>query len=164
MGYCGFDLTLGTPVVLPGALQDVAELSFNEYQLNVVASDRVAHNRSLPDFRDPKCLDIRYPMLLPSVSVVMVMHNEAWSVLMRAIWSVLNRSPDELLEELILVDDFSDKSHLKENLDDYLSAKMPSKVKLVRTEQREGLIRAKVIGAKEALVNCFLVSIDSKSS
>lgn len=153
--FCGFYLTLGTPVVLPLALQDVAELSFNEYQLNVVASDRVAHNRSLPDLRHPKCLDIKYPMLLPSVSVVMVVHNEAWSVLLRAIWSVLNRSPDELLEELILVDDFSDKSHLKDNLDDYIYAKLPRKVKLVRTEQRIGLIRAKVIGAKEAQVKWF---------
>lgn len=71
---------------------------------------------------------------------------------MRAIWSVLNRTPDELLEEIILVDDFSDKLHLKQHLDDYLTTKLPSKVKLIRTEKREGLIRARVIGAENAKV------------
>lgn len=83
--------------------------------------------------------------------VIMVVHNEAWSVLMRAVWSVLNRSPDNLLEELILVDDLSDKPHLKESLDKYID-NGPSKLKLVRTEKREGLIRARVIGAEHAKV------------
>lgn len=86
-----------------------------------------------------------------------VIHNEAWSVLMRAVWSVVNRTPVELLEELILVDDFSSKLHLKQELDDYISTKLPSKVKLIRTKRREGLIRARVIGAENAQVskNCF---------
>lgn len=74
-------------------------------------------------------------------------------MLMRAIWSVLNRTPDELLEELILVDDFSSKLHLKRALEDYMATKLPSKVKLIRTEQREGLIRARVIGAEHAKVS-----------
>lgn len=46
---------LGTPVILSPVLQDLADLSFGEYQINIVASDKVANNRSLPDFRDPKC-------------------------------------------------------------------------------------------------------------
>lgn len=71
---------------------------------------------------------------------------------MRAIWSVLNRTPDELLEEILLVDDFSDKIHLKQHFDDYLATKLPDKVKLIRTEKREGLIRARVIGAENAKV------------
>lgn len=143
---------LGTPVMLSPLLQDLADLSFSEYKINIVASNKVPHNRSLPDFRDPKCFQIKYPMLLPSVSVIMVIHNEAWSVLMRAIWSVLNRSPDELLEELLLVDDYSDKPHLKQHLDDYIAKSLPSKVRLIRTEQREGLIRARIIGAENAKV------------
>lgn len=76
---------------------------------------------------------------------------------MRAIWSVLNRTPDELLEEILIVDDFSSKSHLKQEFDDYIFTKLPSKVKLIRTKRREGLIRARVIGAENAKVskNCF---------
>lgn len=76
---------------------------------------------------------------------------------MRAVWSVLNRTPEELLEELIIVDDLSNKLHLKEELENYISTKLPSKVKLIRTKRREGLIRARVIGAENARVriNCF---------
>lgn len=64
-------------------LADIVELSFNEYQINILASEKVALNRSLPDFRDPKCLDIKYPKLLPSASVVIAVHNEARSILLR---------------------------------------------------------------------------------
>lgn len=134
-------------------LEDVSEI-FAEYQINIVASSKIATNRSLPDLRDTSCLDIRYPKRLPSVSVIISFHNEAWSILQRAILSVLNRSPDELLEELILVDDFSEKAHLKKTLDKYMAA-ISSKVKLVRTERREGLIRARVIGAEQAKVGIF---------
>lgn len=77
---------------------------------------------------------------------------------MRAIWSVLNRTPDELLEEILLVDDFSDKLHLQQNLDDYLATKMSNKVKLIRTKKREGLIRARVIGAEHAKVSQKIVN------
>lgn len=149
MNFSYVSFASGTPVILSPVLQDLAQMSFGEYQLNLVASDRVASNRSLPDLRDPKCLDIKYPKLLPTATVIMVVHNEAWSVLLRAIWSVLNRSPDNLLEELIIVDDFSDKPHLKEPFDEYM-VNAPSKLKLVRLEKREGLIRARVIGAENA--------------
>lgn len=74
-------------------------------------------------------------------------------MLMRAIWSVLNRTPDELLEELILVDDLSTKAHLMKTFDEYISKTLPTKVKLIRTKQREGLIRARVIGAEAAKVS-----------
>lgn len=82
----------------------------------------------------------------------MVFHNEPWSILIRAIFSVINRSPPELLEEIILIDDYSDKLHLRIPLDEYWP-KMPAKVKLYRSEKREGLIRARVIGAKRAKVS-----------
>lgn len=140
-------------MVLSKVLDDAAELSFGEYQINVVASDKVPLNRSLPDYRDPNCLDIKYPKLLPSTSVVMAVHNEAWSILLRAIWSVINRTPDELLEELILIDDFSDKAHMKKPLEEYLAEQFSSKVKLMRTEQREGVARARLMGAEKAQVN-----------
>lgn len=147
---------VGSPVVLSPVLQDLADISFSEYELNIVSSDRVPYNRSLPDFRHPKCLSISYPTLLPSTSVIMVVHNEAWSILMRAIWSVLIRTPDELLEELIIVDDLSDKSHLKEHLEEYMATHLPAKVKLIRTTKREGLIRARLIGSEAAKVRiCF---------
>ncbi|XP_031617135.1 polypeptide N-acetylgalactosaminyltransferase 1-like [Contarinia nasturtii] len=138
----------GEPVVVPSILEEFSD-AYSEYQINILASNRVAVNRSLPDYRDPKCLDITYPKLLPSVSIVMAFHNEALSILKRAILSALSRSPDELLEELLLVDDFSDKTDLKEPLEAYLNG-LSSKVKLIRTVRREGVIRARMIGAEKA--------------
>lgn len=59
---------LGMSVVLSPVLRDLEQMSFGEYQLNIVASDRVSVNRSLPDLRDSKCLNIKYPSLLPTAT------------------------------------------------------------------------------------------------
>lgn len=61
---------------------------------------------------------------------------QALSTLLRSIHSVLNRSPPQLLKEIILIDDGSDKAHLKEPLEAYI-ARLP-KVRLIRQEERKG--------------------------
>lgn len=132
--------------------REMSKETFDEYQISVFNSKKVASNRTLPDVRDPNCWDIKYPQLLPSASIVMVVHNEAWTVLKRAIQSVLNRSPEDLLEEFIIVDDFSDKKHMKRKLERYLK-KVSSKIKLIRSTKREGVIRSRIIGADAAIVS-----------
>ncbi|XP_055872598.1 polypeptide N-acetylgalactosaminyltransferase 5-like isoform X2 [Biomphalaria glabrata] len=113
--------------------------AYNQY-----ASDMMSLHRSLPDVRDKECLSQQYKSVLPDTSVVICFHNEAWSVLLRTVHSVIDRTPRHLLKEIILVDDFSDMDHLKKPLEDYV-AKLGI-VKIARMKQREGLIRARLTG------------------
>lgn len=62
---------------------------------------------------------------------------------------VINRSPRQLLKEIILVDDFSTREFLKKELEDALM-KLPVPIKLIRSDERVGLIRARLMGADEA--------------
>ncbi|XP_012544092.1 putative polypeptide N-acetylgalactosaminyltransferase 9 isoform X2 [Bombyx mori] len=142
---------LGKPVVLPKNLteetkQAVAE-GWKKNAFNQYVSDLISIRRKLPDPRDEWCKQPgRYLEDLPQTSVVICFHNEAWSVLLRTVHSVLDRSPAHLIKEIILVDDFSDMPHLMQQLDDYMSS-LP-KVRIVRATRREGLIRARLIGAR----------------
>lgn len=92
--------------------------------------------------------------MLPSSSIIIVFHNEAWSTLMRTIHSVLNRTPRKILSEIILVDDFSNRTFLNaSNLDPYLdqvSVSYKTPIRILRSADRIGLIRARMLGAEIA--------------
>lgn len=57
-----------------------------------------------------RCKTKVYQDDLPRTSVVIVFHNEAWTTLLRTVHSVIDRSPRQLLEEIVLVDDASERS------------------------------------------------------
>ncbi|BFY97302.1 hypothetical protein BsWGS_00342 [Bradybaena similaris] len=128
---------------------------------NRIASDKISLERSVKDVRDRRCQTITYPIVLPKASVVIIFHNEAWSTLLRTAHSVINRSPPDYLHEVVLLDDFSDKDFLKEKLETYIAETWPDGiVKLVRTTERSGLIRARIAGAKAASGD-ILIFLDS---
>lgn len=54
-----------------------------------------------------RCLQKTYLAQLPSLSVILIFMDEALSVIQRAVTSIINRTPPQLLKEIILVDDFS---------------------------------------------------------
>ncbi|XP_040208673.1 polypeptide N-acetylgalactosaminyltransferase 11 [Rana temporaria] len=140
--------------------QDVRDIGYQTHAFNMLISNRLGYHRDIPDTRDPKCAKKTYPTELPVASVVICFYNEAFSALLRTVHSVLDRTPANLLQEIILVDDNSELDDLKMHLDDYLQESLPNKVKLVRNRQREGLIRGRMVGASHATGD-VLVFLDS---
>ena len=106
--------------------------------------------RELPDTRPGLCKTVAYEksLYLHKVSVIIPFYDELWSVLLRNIHSLLARSPEELLLEILLVDDNSLKENLKAPLENYIQW-LP-KIRLLRNREREGLIRSRMIGARQA--------------
>ncbi|XP_039954281.1 putative polypeptide N-acetylgalactosaminyltransferase 9 [Bactrocera tryoni] len=144
---------LGKPVYLPANMTADMKKAVNEgwqnNMFNQYVSDMISVQRTLPDLRHDWCKQPdRYLRDLPKTDVIICFHNEAWSTLLRTVHSVLNRSPEELIKNIILVDDFSDMAHLKEPLDNYF--KSYTKIRILRAPKRQGLIRARLFGARYA--------------
>lgn len=142
---------MGKPVQLTNVsaeIQRKIDKGWESNAFNQYISDLISLRRSLPDVRDPQCKKVHYQSELPDTSVIICFHNEAWSVLLRTVHSVLDRSPKHLIKEIILVDDFSDQPHLGKQLEDYVQ--QFGNVKVVRAKKREGLIRARLLGASAA--------------
>ncbi|KAI8500325.1 Polypeptide N-acetylgalactosaminyltransferase 3 [Branchiostoma belcheri] len=126
----------------------VAE-GYKKYAFNQYVSDMISVHRTLQDYRDQSCREKEYFQPLPTTSIIIVFHNEALSTLLRTVYSVLENTPTELLQEVLLVDDFSSYKNLKSELEVELS-QVSSLVRLLRTKRREGLIRARLLGARHA--------------
>ncbi|CAG5121704.1 unnamed protein product, partial [Candidula unifasciata] len=116
------------------------EENFKVHYFDEWISKKIAVHRRLPDNRPQECKKVANTSL-PSVSVLIVFYNEAWTTLLRTIHSILDRTSDHLLKEIILLDDFSNMDHLKEPLEVYVQP-LP-KVRLFRAKERLGLIRAR---------------------
>lgn len=139
----------GKPHRVSSDRENDAMNSMNEYGMNMAVSNEISLDRSIPDLRMGECKHWDYPADLPKTSVILVFHNEGWSSLLRTVHSVLKRTPPQFLEEILLVDDFSNKDHLKAPLEDYI-ARFGDKVRLLRNKEREGLINTRSRGAREA--------------
>jgi len=129
----------------------LAEKLFANHSFNSILSDKISLDRTLPDVRGDRCKQkhYSYEKKLPTASIVICFHNEALSVLLRTVHSVLNRTPPQLLKDIILVDDSSLYNFLKKPVDDHVKT-LSRKVKVVRNKRRQGLIRSRLNGAAVA--------------
>eukprot|EP00049_Salpingoeca_infusionum_P011495 m.199602 g.199602 ORF g.199602 m.199602 type:complete len:687 (+) comp14950_c1_seq2:398-2458(+) len=136
------------------------DLGFKHNAFNQFVSDRLPLDRVTRDRRPNQCFQERYhpASVLPTTSVIIIFNNEAVSTLLRTVYSVLNNSPERLIKEIILVDDFSDGEWLDAAFHERV-AKIP-KTRIIRLPQRSGLIRAKVAGAEAATADT-LTFLDS---
>lgn len=151
--YHDFDLKKYTPK--NDEERKLEELGKKKNGFNAFLSDAMPWDRPVPELRDASCFRQDYSSNLPNASVVIIFHNEVLSALMRTVTTVLLRSPAELLHEIILVDDFSEREDLKAKLDDLI--RPMSKVKLIRHKKREGLIRARLSGALAATGEALII-------
>lgn len=123
-------------------LSDPDDIAEGEKQLAKIAlnqalSEHISYNRTVPDARHPACRKKVYDVnSLLTTSVIIIFFNEPYSVLVRTVHSVLNTSPKNLLQQIILVDDGSSNVDLKQKLDYYVSSRLSDKVKVVRLKNR----------------------------
>ncbi|KAI6195407.1 Polypeptide N-acetylgalactosaminyltransferase [Aphelenchoides besseyi] len=144
----------GAEVELKESEKEEANRTFALNQFNLVASERVSINRRLPDYRSSQCISetgerANSSTPLPSTSIVIIFHNEARSTLLRTLHSIANRTPRSSLIEIILVDDASNNTFLKKPLDLYASY-FPIPLYVVHLNERSGLVRARLEGAKRS--------------
>uniref|UniRef100_A0A7N8YCB8 Glycosyltransferase 2-like domain-containing protein n=1 Tax=Mastacembelus armatus TaxID=205130 RepID=A0A7N8YCB8_9TELE len=141
--------------------QREAEALFENFGYNVFLSDRLPLDRPLPDTRDPRCLKKSYPKDLPSLAVVLIYLNEALSVIQRALRSIIDRTPKNLLKEIIMVDDNSSNENLKGELDIYvksLEEQNPSlRIARVRHTEQRGLAHARASGWRAATADVVAI-------
>ncbi|KAI6198128.1 hypothetical protein M3Y94_01308100 [Aphelenchoides besseyi] len=144
----------GAEVVLTESEKEEANRTFALNQFNLVASEQVSINRRLVDYRSSQCIseaEERATSLgpLPSTSIVIIFHNEARSTLLRTLHSIINRTPQSSLIEILLVDDASNNTFLKKPLNLYASY-FPIPLHVVHLKERSGLVRARLEGAKRS--------------
>lgn len=148
------------------------------FAFNLLVSNRVGLFRPIPDTRHKLCRnksqsyaqkkDQEIGILetisdtdidtKPTASIIICYYNEAPSALLRTIYSILKRSPIELIKEIIIIDDYSDTEFHYETVKRYLE--QYNIISFHRTVKREGLIRARLFGSAKASGD-VLVFLDS---
>ncbi|XP_059052747.1 probable N-acetylgalactosaminyltransferase 6 [Achroia grisella] len=139
----------GRPVQMSQQELITARDLYSLHSYNILVSDKISINRSLPDMRSESCRNVQFNIdNLPTATVIIVFHNEAWSTLMRTVMSVILRSPEQLLKQIILVDDASERKYLGKELEDAVNKL--KKVQILRSTDRKGLVGARLMGARHA--------------
>lgn len=73
----------GEAYIMPEEKRNAAEESEMEYGMNIACSNEISLDRAVKDTRLDECKHWNYAEDLPTTSVIVVFHNEGWSVLLR---------------------------------------------------------------------------------
>uniref|UniRef100_A0AAR2L3A4 Polypeptide N-acetylgalactosaminyltransferase n=1 Tax=Pygocentrus nattereri TaxID=42514 RepID=A0AAR2L3A4_PYGNA len=140
------------PLILLGTFDERAYLAskqlkagedpYRDHAFNLQESDRLGSERAIRDTRHYRCASITFDPDLPSTSIIITFHNEARSTLLLCVFILCN-----LMSPLSLAEDCQ------------LLSQIP-KVRCLRNERREGLIRSRVRGASAASAS-ILTFLDS---
>eukprot|EP01111_Echinosteliopsis_oligospora_P002542 TRINITY_DN1382_c0_g1_i2.p1 TRINITY_DN1382_c0_g1~~TRINITY_DN1382_c0_g1_i2.p1 ORF type:complete len:389 (-),score=47.78 TRINITY_DN1382_c0_g1_i2:110-1276(-) len=107
--------------------------------------------RDIPDARPLACKSFDWDEKnLPTATVVVVTHDERASVLYRTVVSILERTTEHLLDQIVVIDDLSD---VRVDSEVYI---LP-KTKVIRNKERKGLIHSRVIGAENSHPNSEVI-------
>ncbi|XP_004704068.1 polypeptide N-acetylgalactosaminyltransferase 15 isoform X1 [Echinops telfairi] len=133
-------------------------LNLDHQSFNEVLSTRMPLQRALPAARHPLCLQQHPGDSLPTASVIICFHDEAWATLLRTVHSILDTAPRAFLKEIILVDNLSQQGQLKSALGEQV-ARLEG-VRLLRSSKRLGATQGRMLGATRATGD-VLVFMDS---
>ena len=127
------------------------EKAHNPNRFNLLRSNSIPVSRDMASAVPPKCEKALYHEgRMVNTSVIFISYKEPLSTLLRSVHSVLNTSPPSLLHEIVIVDDGSPPSDDQGFLSSYITNHLPSKVHLLRLDERQGLMRARTAGARLA--------------
>ncbi|KEP60627.1 UNVERIFIED_CONTAM: glycosyltransferase, group 2 family protein [Hammondia hammondi] len=135
----------------------------------------VSISSEAPDWRVPECkhkasVPIAYDFalrlekydltILPATSIIIAFYNEYPTALQRTLHSILHRTPLQLIEEIILVDDgstfpFITDDKAPQSLSQYV--KTLPKVRLLRHQTRKGVTVARSTGIRAAKSHVFVI-------
>ena len=144
----------GRGVTLQEQTEDHIKENMKHHSFNKYVSDVISLKRDLPDTRHQQCRQLQYdsPSELPTVSVILIFSNEALSAVLRTVWSLILRSPKEMLKEIVLVDDGSTSEEITKVLPKYIKHRLSEngmpKIKLRVLPKQSGLISARLAGAE----------------
>ncbi|XP_063634589.1 polypeptide N-acetylgalactosaminyltransferase 35A-like isoform X1 [Cydia splendana] len=89
---------------------------YNLHAFNTLISQRIGNHRGVPDTRNKLCRIRKYSNKLPKASIIICFYNEHFETLMRSVHSILDRTDQKHLKEIILVDDYSDIEGLHDDI------------------------------------------------
>ncbi|CAH0716443.1 unnamed protein product, partial [Brenthis ino] len=94
----------------------VREEGYSLHAFNTLISQRIGNHRGVPDTRNKLCRTQKFPEKLPKASIIICFYNEHFETLMRSVHSIIDRTKQIHLKEIILVNDYSDIEGLHENV------------------------------------------------